>query len=129
MRKKRISKLKKLMNNHDVSNYTTTPEDCKRWFGVINRELFDGCLPSIDILIGWRRKTHAYYVTGGRPDGRICVNKKYPSKKFFVEVLAHECVHHYQWVFEGDVGHGQTFQKWIDKFKTRGLYLAEYHDS
>ena len=45
----------------------------------------------------------------------------YRSKKMFVEVLAHEMVHHYQALHNEPVGHGPSFYRWRDKLNKKGL--------
>jgi hypothetical protein len=113
--------------------YETTKEDCLEWFSVLNEELFDNKLtPLDDIDIRWRRGAWAYYeynIDSRKPDYaklRLCMNKKYTSKKFFVEVLAHEMVHHYQFLYnERDVNHGSTFRYWTDKFGAKGINLVK----
>lgn len=128
-RKKHRTKLEKVMDDKSELIYETTIEDCQKWFNVLNRELFDSSLPKIDeIDIRWRRKAHAWYDYDERRSGqgisKLLMNKRYKSKKFFVEVLAHEMVHHYQYIYNEDMGHGSSFFKWRDKFNKKGLNLV-----
>ena len=55
------------------------------------------------------------------------MNKRYKSKQIFVEVLAHEMVHHYQYIYNEEVGHGSSFLKWRDKFNKKGLNLVKVY--
>jgi len=91
-------------------------------------------LPDIDYVdIRWRRKAFGYYeyVTDTKdPNYKMSVlnmNKRYKSKKFFVEVLAHEMVHHYQFMNDEPMGHGPSFEKWSDKFSKKGLKLFKVY--
>ena len=121
------SKLTKLLQEHEAHEYETTVEDCQEWFNILNRELFENSLPHVNEFdIRWRRKAHAYYDYDKRRGGtcKLLMNKKYKSKQFFVEVLAHEMVHHYQYINGERMGHGLSFQKWCDKFNSKGLNLA-----
>jgi len=121
------SHLLKLMKQPEKNLYETTIEDCRKWFDIINREIFDGCLDPIeDIDIRWRRGTHAYYeyYKCRCLPPRLRLNKKYKSKQYFVAVLAHEMVHHHQHLFGEPVGHGIYFSRWEKKFKQKGLTLA-----
>jgi hypothetical protein len=128
----RKSKLAKLLETHDPHEYETTIEDCQKWFNILNRELFDNALPKInDIDIRWRRGAYAWYdydqtdpKTG---TSRLLMNKRYKSKQFFVEILAHEMVHHYQYIYNEEVGHGSSFLKWRDTFNKKGLNLAKVY--
>ena len=123
------SKLAKLLSTKEQYEYETTIEDCREWFNVLNRELFDNSLPPVDeIDIRWRRGAHAWYdyddALPGQGTAKLLMNKRYKSKKFFVEVLAHEMVHHYQYIYNEELGHGSSFFKWRDKFNKKGLNLV-----
>jgi hypothetical protein len=124
------SKLAKLLSTKEHYEYETTVEDCQRWFNILNRELFNESLPQVDeIDIRWRRGAHAWYdydqTNPGTGTARLLMNKRYKSKQFFVEVLAHEMVHHYQYIYNEEVGHGSSFLKWRDKFNKKGLNLSK----
>lgn len=128
-RKKYRSKLEKVMNEKCELAYETTIEDCQKWFNILNRELFENSLPRIDeVDIRWRRGAYAWYDYDekfpGQGTAKLLMNKRYKSKQFFVEVLAHEMVHHYQYINNEDVGHGSSFLKWRDKFNKKGLNLV-----
>lgn len=128
----RKSKLAKLLETNDAYEYDTTIEDCENWFRILNRELFDNSLPQVhEIDVRWRRGAHAWYdydeTKPGTGTSRLLMNKRYKSKQFFVEVLAHEMVHHYQYIYNEDVGHGSSFLKWRDKFNKKGLNLVKVY--
>jgi hypothetical protein len=123
------SKLAKLLSSKEHYEYETTVEDCQEWFNVLNRELFDNSLPRIDeIDIRWRRGALAWYdydeKKPGKGTAKLLMNKRYKSKQFFIEVLAHEMVHHYQYIYNEEMGHGSSFFKWRDKFNKKGLNLV-----
>lgn len=99
------------------------------WFRILNRHLFNNTLPPVDeIDIRWRRTAHAWYDYDDSKPGygttRLLLSKRYKSKQFFVEVLAHEMVHHYQYIYNETVGHGSSFLKWRGKFNKKGLNLV-----
>lgn len=128
----RKSKLAKLLETNDPYEYDTTIEDCENWFRILNRELFDNSLPQIhEIDIRWRRGAHAWYdydeTKPGTGASKLLMNKRYKSKQFFVEVLAHEMVHHYQYTYNEEMGHGSSFLKWRDKFNKKGLNLVKVY--
>lgn len=123
----RKSRLAKLLETHDHYEYETTIEDCQQWFNILNREVFDNSLPPVDqIDIRWRRKAYAYYAYD-ETGVELHMNKKYKSKQFFVEVLAHEMVHHYQYMNGERMGHGPSFTKWRGKFRKKGLNLLKVY--
>lgn len=141
-KKKRKSSLEKLLESDDNKTYETTIEDAERWFRILNSELFNGSLRELDeIDIRWRRGTHAYYYFIYEADpkkpkyeyAKLCLNKRYKSKQFFVEVLAHELVHHYQSTYgepdDDEDGHGASFMKWSDVFRKKGLRLQKAYET
>jgi hypothetical protein len=126
------SKLAKLLSEKEHYEYETTVEDCQKWFNILNRELFNESLPHVDeIDIRWRRGAHAWYdydeTKPGTGTVKLLMNKRYKSKQFFVEVLAHEMVHHYQYINNEEMGHGSSFLKWRGKFNKKGLSLSEVY--
>lgn len=124
---KQKSKLAKLMTSDDKKIYETTEYACKMWFNILNKEVFDNKLTPVDeIDIRWRRLCHAFYEIEYKKENtrtKIGMSKKYKSKKFFVEVLAHELVHHYQALYNEPLGHGPSFVQWSDKFNRKGINL------
>lgn len=117
------------MKSPEKNNYETTYEDCISWFNILNNELFNNELPKIDkIDIRWRRGCHAQYECYVGKRVKYCalhMNKKYKSKQFFVEVLAHELVHHYQYANGLELNHGESFLNWKTKFSKKGLCLEK----
>lgn len=130
-KRKYRSKLQKLLDETNDQLFETTQDDCQKWFRILNRELFNNALAPLDeIDIRWRRGAHAYYeswIDTKDPSyqyTKLCMNKRYKSKKFFVEVLAHELVHHYQFLSEGKASHGESFIGWTEAFNKKGLRLV-----
>lgn len=131
MKRKRRSHLERLMERDEQEIYETTIEDCRFWFNVLNREIFNNKLtPVADFVISRRRGTYALYecVTDTEDEEyietRIFMNSRYRSKKFMVEVLCHEMVHHYQALYDEPLGHGPSFLRWRDKLNKKGLNLV-----
>jgi len=129
-RRKRRTNLEMLVQSTEEELYKTTREDCERWFRILNRELFDNELCPVDeIEIGRRKGVYAIYECYDEKceDGvqyRLVLKDRYRSKKFFVEVLAHEMVHHYQALNDQPLGHGRTFLKWRKRLNEKGLQLV-----
>lgn len=124
------SKLQKLLETYEELEYETTIEECHEWFNVLNRDIFNNALPPVDeIDIRWRRRAYAYYYYDESKPGtgltKLLMSKRYKSKQFFVEVLAHEMVHHYQYINNEEMGHGPSFFKWKSTFEKKGLKLVE----
>lgn len=129
-RRKRRTKLEMLVQSSEEELYETTHEDCEHWFRILNRELFDNELPPVDeIEIGRRKGVYAIYECYDEVfegvQHRLILKDRYRSKKFFVEVLAHEMVHHYQALNDQPLGHGRTFYKWRKRLNEKGLQLVK----
>jgi hypothetical protein len=129
MTRKCKSRLLKAMQNDEVYIYETTEEDCRYWFNVINREIFDNQLTFPDeVDIRWRSGTHAYHWITWNKDStvkstKLCMSKKYKSKRFFIQVLAHEMIHHWQALTGAPIGHGPSFLQWEERFAKKGMVL------
>ena len=130
MKRRRRTHLERLVENDEENIYETCEEDCKFWFRILNREIFDEKLSSIDaFVVGRRRGSYAFYEcvidTSNRSylESKIFMNTSYKSKRFMVEVLCHEMVHHYQASNGEPLGHGPSFIRWRDKLNQKGLNL------
>ena len=113
--------------------FRPTVEDIQKWFDILNEQIFGNKLvPFHDIKIKKLNRTHAffhYWTQAEDKDKNIakdtllemhCVFK---SEKFFVEILAHEMIHHFQYSYDEPLGHGPTFMAWRDNLKLKGLTL------
>lgn len=126
----KITEFRRLLKEHEQSEYEPTVEGCNFWFGVLNKELFNEELPRVPFGFKRLRKCWAYYEYFPRtPDKSVLIvmNKVYPSQKLFVECLAHEMVHHWQYMKLGwrKVDHGEEFLDWCKKAKRIGLRMGE----
>jgi hypothetical protein len=122
------------MRETDDINFMPEIADVEKWFDVLNAVVFKKKLKRRFGHIEIRRRHNVWgeYV-GEKTDERIsCTLKmtnKFPSKKFFVQILAHEMIHHYQFNCEkppfsfSQVSHGKSFWKWKPVFKKHGLNL------
>jgi hypothetical protein len=126
----RVKKLLKAETTSHDAQYDTTTEDCERWFDVLNEELFDNELPRVPFQFKWLRVCWAYYEYFPRSSDsaeKIIMHKRYPSKRLFVECLAHEMIHHWQYQKLGwrKVDHAEEFLDWCRKAKSIGLRIGE----
>lgn len=107
------------------------------WFSKINKEIFDSKVKkfrkvtfqkcrfmwaqssSVQLWSNHNPKRYLYYVD-------LIMKDSYPSKRLFVEVLAHEMIHAYQYQFHDEMTHGKTFWEWEEKFRKHNLTLSEH---
>lgn len=129
-------KQKKLLRRELVSNrkYHTKYKDIKKYFTLINREVFNNelspfgkieikeirdrikyCYGLVEVL-EWQRKGTRIY--------RLQMQPTYRNKKEFVDTLGHEMVHLYQMANKGDTGnHNKLFYSFRPKLNRIGLDL------
>ena len=132
MPSQRKQKVKKRLKKEllSVIKYQTTYKDIKKYFRLINENVFNGKLsPFNDInimymnrkkyvaqvlILEWKRK--------GTNQFNLEMNKTYKNKKEFVDTLGHEMIHLYQMANLGDTGnHNDTFYSFRPKLNAIGL--------
>lgn len=121
---------KKLLTLESTSiKYRPTVEDAWRWFHILNEQIFGNKLkPVDDIKIVRHYGTHAYYnyfrkCDEGYPANDMSFYTVFKDEKLFVEILAHEMIHHFQYSYNEPLGHGPSFWAWRDNLKLKGLTL------
>ena len=142
-RKKLINRMEDMSDDKKI--YATNEQDIRIWFDIINQAVFLGKLRTnfTRISIVRQRKNWAHY-TGDcsnvseslqeKLDGigivsDLSISKNFPNIRGFINVLAHEMVHHYQFECEKpgfdptNISHGKSFWKWKDPFRKYGLNL------
>lgn len=113
----------------DKSKFRPTVLDIEVWFTILNEQIFGNKLKRVKkFQIKHDDELHAYYGyydKNHKKHGktRIVMDNKFSSKKRFVEILAHEMIHHFQAEYDEPVGHGPTFTAWRENFKLKGLNL------
>jgi len=125
--RKKLKPLLELKNK-----YKTTYKDIKKYFALLNIGLFRNKLkPFNDIII---KNLHLSNTLGqviiedfdrkGTRILRLEMSKYYSNKKDFLETLAHEMIHLYQFTLLNDTGnHNKAFFKFRPMFKKIGLTL------
>lgn len=127
--------------------FRPTDEYVSYTYDVINRHVFGNQLIKPVIMQGQLRKTWAYCAwldvpnTGSKSQCFIKLSDKWFCPQWFVNVLAHEMVHQYQWdiyrwehydEYGRDLdnrggAHGPSFFAWRDIFSYYGLDLKTAH--
>ena len=117
--------LKDLLN--EDKRYRPTNDDVKEWFNILNEQIFGNKLsPHIEMYVKRQRGVHAlfhYWPKKENTDPEISMNSTFDNKKIFVEILAHEMIHYFQYSYDEPLGHGPSFWAWRDNFKLKGLTL------
>ena len=121
---------RKLIKQLDKSNkFRPKRADLEEWFNILNEQVFSNKLQPVTKLrikklehmygfYGYFSKRHKKY---GKT--QITLTTSFPNKKIFVEILAHEMIHHFQNSYNEPVAHGPSFVCWRDNFKVKGIKL------
>jgi hypothetical protein len=119
-------KLVKSLKN-EKGKYRPTMDELNLWFDILNATIFGNKLKPFDKLhIGRPHNAHALFLywPGEKEKGnQLKMNKVYDNKKLFVEILAHEMIHLFQFQYDEPLGHGPSFWVWRDNFNLKGLTL------
>ena len=121
---------KKLINlKSNKVKYKTNVDEAWEWFNILNEQIFGGLLEPVDKIFISNHKgydAYALYYFNHKKRGQpseISFCKTFACEKMFVEVLAHEMIHHFQYSNDEQLGHGPSFTAWRDNFKLKGLNL------
>ena len=94
--------------------FKPTIEDIETWFVILNEHLFGNKLENFDEIELKRHKhVHALFHYGKRKENkptRLTMNRIFENKKLFVEILAHEMIHLFQYQYNEPLGHGPSFR-------------------
>jgi len=120
--------LKKLKD--DKVPYKPNVEEAWIWFHLLNKEIFGNLLKPVEkIFISDNKEygdVYALYHYDGKKrkqPSKISLSKEFKNEKMFVEVLAHEMIHHFQYTYNEPVGHGPSFLAWRENLALKGLKL------
>ena len=127
--------------------YRPDPAEVVYAYNIINRHVFDGKLNRPDIYI----KSHLRRIWGccvwldrRQYTGSHCyiqLSDKYFCQQWFLNTLAHEMVHQWQWdiyrwdheeyfdrkMYTSSGAHGPSFYAWKERFEHYGLHLKTSH--
>lgn len=120
---------KEMMKDSVEERFYSKREDVDKWFAIINREIFGNTLSQFKKIEIRRRRgcwgeCAGYLRKNGNKYCTLSLNYYHRSKKHFIEVLAHECVHAYQWIYEDTMNHGMTFITWKTAFNNHHIKLS-----
>ena len=121
-------------------------EEVVGYYQLINCYVFDNILKTPEIQLGTIRKCWGacYWENTARPNGSYCkirLSDKWFCQQWFLNTLAHEMVHQWQWDvyrFEYESlnnkkmpsnsgNHGPSFYSWRNRFAEHGLSLKIAH--
>ena len=133
MRRKKALKLRHKIVKETLNHrgpYLTNRRAIDLWFRYINRAVFNNELPNFDKIIikKWLKKAMGQVCAYPDRDPKrfeLEMLRKYNTKKDFIETLAHEMIHLYQFTLKKDTGnHNSIFYSFRPRFKFIGLGLS-----
>lgn len=111
------------------SPFRVTNDSVKYWFRILNHEIWQDDLPMFDtIQIRPFVKNWAMCIEDTdkpKTKYRLAINIEFPTFELFVNVLAHEMIHLYQFMSGQDGEHDDSFWVWQSKFSEHGLKLEQ----
>ncbi len=134
MRRKKALKLRRKIVEETLNHkgpYITSRRAIDLWFRYINKAVFNNELPNFHNITIKKWLKRAMGQVCAYPDKNpkrfeLEMLKKYHNKRDFIETLAHEMIHLYQFALKKDTGnHNSTFYSFRPKFKFIGLGLSQ----
>jgi hypothetical protein len=122
------TKLFKMVQSFDEydTKFRPTIQDCREAFANINRNVFNNELkmPSFRLVY-----TKAFWgeCQGVLDDQTKCIikiNKSFLSKRLFINTMAHEMVHQWEWLNNENMTHGPAFFQWRDQLAIYNITLS-----
>ena len=122
--------------------FRPTDSDIIYAYNIINRHVFDGQLKRPEITQGrinncWGQCTWMQHPDTLEYYTKIRLVDKWYCAQWFMNTLAHEMVHQWQWdihrvdnggyIYEYSGAHGPSFFAWRDRFAEYGLHLKTSH--
>ena len=109
--------------------FRPTIQDCREVFNQINRQVFYGELKMPNFRLVYSK---AFWgeCTGNLEDNTKCLikmNKSFLSRRLFINTLAHEMVHQWEWLHYENMTHGKTFFIWRDMLSTFNITLSRHY--
>jgi hypothetical protein len=121
------TKLFRMVRSFDEydAKFRPTLADCREIFTNINRNVFNNelSMPSFRLVY-----TRAFW---GECQGledpakvKIKINKIFLSKRLFINTIAHEMVHQWEWLVNENMTHGPEFFQWRDQLAQYNITLS-----
>ena len=113
--------------------YITTVRKINRNFNWINREVFNNELYNFRCVSTYKYEKSGHWaiclgstcVDKGEKFCNLKIAEEFPNRQIFLNILAHEIIHLYQWTVLGHMNHGPTFHEWANIFDERGIEILE----
>jgi hypothetical protein len=121
----KLFKMVQSFDEHDAK-FRPTISDCREAFRNINRNVFNGELkmPSFRLVYTKAFWGECQGVLEDQTQVKMKINKSFLSKRLFINTMAHEMVHQWEWLVNENMTHGPQFFLWRDQLANYNITLS-----
>ena len=106
--------------------FRPTISDCREVFRNINSQVFNNELKMPHFRLVYSQDYWGM-CKGDWNDPNVCtiyMNKSFLSKRLFIDTMAHEMVHQWEWLNNENMTHGPAFFQWRTELAKFNIHLA-----
>jgi hypothetical protein len=122
------TKLFRMVQSFDEYDCKFKPsiQDCREIWRHINRSVFNNELkmPSFRLVYTKAFWGECQAVTDDQTQVKMKINKSFLSKRLFINTMAHEMVHQWEWLTNENMTHGPQFFLWRDQLANYNITLS-----
>jgi hypothetical protein len=123
--KTKLFRMVQSFDEHDAK-FCPTIDDCREAFRSINRNVFNNELkmPSFRLIYTKAFWGECQGVEGDTTQVKMKINKSFLSKRLFINTIAHEMVHQWEWLTNENMTHGPQFFLWRQQLAKYNITLS-----
>jgi len=121
----KLFKMVQSFDEHDAK-FRPTISDCREIWSNINRNVFNGELkmPSFRLVYTKAFWGECQGVIDDQTKVKMKINKSFLSKRLFINTMAHEMVHQWEWLNNENMTHGPQFFLWRNQLANYNITLS-----
>jgi hypothetical protein len=121
----KLFKMVQSFDEHDAK-FRPTISDCREIWSNINRNVFNGELkmPSFRLVYTKAFWGECQGVLEDQTRVKMKINKSFLSKRLFINTMAHEMVHQWEWLNNENMTHGPQFFLWRNQLANYNITLS-----
>ena len=121
----KLFKMVQSFDEHDAK-FRPTIQDCREIWRNINRNVFNNELkmPSFRLVYTKAFWGECQGVLEDQTRVKMKINKSFLSKRLFINTMAHEMVHQWEWLNNENMTHGPQFFLWRDQLANYNITLS-----
>ena len=121
----KLFKMVQSFDEHDAK-FRPTIADCREIWRNINRNVFNNELkmPSFRLVYTKAFWGECQGVLNDQTQVKMKINKSFLSKRLFINTMAHEMVHQWEWLVNENMTHGPQFFLWREQLANYNITLS-----